>query len=105
MREAKARVSDPSGGFIRELALLAFQAGGRGREWTAADLAELAEDNAVTLANGKTPDCRNLARMLGRMFGDGDRAEIENLTIERAVHEGTRSNGQPFTQKVYKFSG
>lgn len=85
--QAQERTANPALSWLRAVGLLAIKCGMGGRELLASELYEISADDQMTIPGMRHPDDQQgpqvVGRVLARCFREGDRIEVDHLTVER----------------------
>ena len=108
---AAHRTATPALSWLRAVCLAVIESGRPGDDFTATGLVELSEAAGLDLP-GIRPEAddaqkaRRAGLLLAQCFNDGDRLEVEDVTVERLERQVTRetSGGGSYTARYYRFT-
>jgi hypothetical protein len=107
--QAQERTANPAMSWLRAVGLLVLKTGKAGRELPAAELYELSADDQLHIPGMRQPDDQQgpqiVGRVLAKCFRDGNRVEVDHLTIERITNtEYDPASRKDVTRKAYRFT-
>lgn len=110
MQEEKARISSPNLSFVRSIAIAVAQAGRLGHKFTAAALAEVADDVSVPIpheSDGDHGGAKGIGICMASVFKQRNCVQVDAYTVKREVEMFSRKDsdeGGDYEGKVYIFS-
>lgn len=108
--EAKVRVSSPHLTFMRVLAMRLEQEGKLGVGLSATELADICIEHDIEIPGAKKEGltagdgCKQLGKILGKVFDGKDELVCEQFRIRRTERRGQSGAGNPQTLKSYTFT-
>jgi hypothetical protein len=107
--QAQERTANPAMSWLRAVGLLVLKTGKAGRELPAAELYELSADDQLAIPGMRQPDDQQgpqiVGRVLAKCFRDGNRVEVDHLTVERITNtEYDPNSRKDITRKAYRFT-
>jgi hypothetical protein len=108
--QAQERTANPALSWLRAVGLLVLKSGKAGRELPATELYEMSADDQLAIPGMRNPDDQQgpqvVGRVLAKCFREGNRVEVDHLTIERIERsEYDPDNRKPVPRKFYRFTG
>ncbi len=107
-KQAQERVSNPALSWLRAVAIAVEGEGRLGVALTASSLAEICQCHAVEIPGaGRATDRDNDKRIIGmimrRLFGAGERLEVEGYTVKKTVKRCRKTSGDWDDVPAYSF--
>jgi hypothetical protein len=108
--QAQERTANPALSWLRAVGLLVLNSGKAGRELPAAELYEMSADDQLAIPGMRQPDDQQgpqvVGRVLAKCFREGNRVEVDHLTIERTERsEYDPGSRKEVIRKTYRFTG
>ena len=108
--QAQERTANPALSWLRAVGLLVLNSGKAGRELPAAELYEMSADDQLAIPGMRQPDDQQgpqvVGRVLAKCFREGNRVEVDHLTIERTERmEYDPGSRKDVIRKTYRFTG
>lgn len=104
---AQERVSNNALSWLRALALAIEGDGSLNMAFSASELAELCDRDALEIPGSPKAEgeaTKQIGRTFSRVFKESDTIEVDGFVIRRSVTQESRAGGGPMDVKTYTFA-
>ena len=105
---AAERTANPSLTWLRMIGRVALQSYQNDKDWTAAEIANLADENSIAtpgIQSAAETDAKTVGRIMGRAFGENDEVIIDDMAVRRVTREEYDEGSRKHRNRhIYRFA-